>query len=44
MEEKLRRSFGTRVSIKAGKKEGRVEFLFYSDDDLERLLQLFLST
>jgi len=47
MEEKLRRSFGTKVSIKAGKdgrKEGKVEFVYYSDDDLERLLQLFLKS
>jgi ParB family chromosome partitioning protein len=46
MEEKLRRLFGTKVSIKEGKAgshEGRVEFLYYSDDDLERLLQLFLN-
>jgi len=43
MEEKLRRVFGTKVSIKAGKNEGKVEFLYYNDDDLERLLQLFLN-
>ena len=42
MEEKLRALFGTRVSIKSGKKEGKVEFAFYSNDDLERLLQLLL--
>lgn len=42
MEDKLRKRFGTNVSIKAGKKEGKVEFSFYGNDDLDRLLQLFL--
>jgi ParB family chromosome partitioning protein len=43
MEENLRRFFGTKVSIKVGKNEGKVEFVFYNDDDLERLLQLLLN-
>ena len=44
MEEKLRNLFGTKVSIRAGKKEGKVEFTYYDNEDLERLLQLLLNT
>ncbi len=43
MEDKLRKKFGTKVLIKSGNKEGKVEFSFYDDDDLNRLLQIFLN-
>ncbi|MDY6903572.1 MAG: ParB/RepB/Spo0J family partition protein [Thermodesulfobacteriota bacterium] len=36
----LSRSFGTRVQIKRKGKKGKVEIEFYSDDDLERVLEL----
>ena len=42
MEDKLRKIFGTKVLIKSGRKEGKIEFSFYNDDDLDRLLNLFL--
>ena len=44
MEEKLRSLFGTKVSIRSGKNEGKVEFTYYDNEDLERLLQLLLNT
>jgi ParB family chromosome partitioning protein len=40
-ETKLQRRFGTRVVIAAGRKGGKVEFEFYSQDDLERLLEVW---
>ena len=39
-EEKLRTSLGTQVKIKHGKKGGRIEVEYYSDEELERLLEL----
>lgn len=36
--DELSRNFGTKVSIKKAGKKGRVEIEFYSDDDLDRLL------
>jgi len=38
-ETKLQRQFGTQVSITASRKGGRVEFEYYSQEDLERLLE-----
>ncbi|HDY88183.1 MAG TPA: ParB/RepB/Spo0J family partition protein [bacterium] len=38
--ENLRRYLGTSVSIQQGKKKGRIEIAFYSDDDLERIIHL----
>jgi ParB family transcriptional regulator, chromosome partitioning protein len=38
-ESKLQQKFATRVSISSGRKGGRVEFEFYSQEDLERLLE-----
>jgi ParB family chromosome partitioning protein len=38
-ENKLQQKFGTRVVIEAGRKGGKVEFEFYSQEDLERLLE-----
>lgn len=42
MEEKVRKTYGTRVAIKKGSKGGKIELTFYSNDDLERLLELLL--
>jgi len=39
--EDLSRRFGTKVQIKRRGKKGRVEIEFYSDDDLNRLLEMF---
>jgi len=42
-EEKLRHRFGTAVEInRKASNKGRVEIEFYSDDDLERVLDLLL--
>jgi len=38
-ETKLQQRFATQVAIHAGRKGGRVEFEFYSQSDLERLLE-----
>ncbi len=39
--ENLSRRFGTKVQIKRRGKKGKLEIDFYSDDDLNRLLELF---
>ncbi|MDQ0297636.1 ParB family chromosome partitioning protein [Salibacterium salarium] len=39
-EEELRSYFGTSVSIKKGKKKGKIEIEFLTDDDLQRILEL----
>ena len=39
-ESELRELFGTSVSITKGKNKGKIEIDFYSDEDLERILQL----
>ena len=36
---KLQRKFGTMVAIVAGGKGGKVEFEYYGQEDLERLLE-----
>lgn len=36
----LKEYFGTNVHIKKGKKKGKIEIEFFSDDDLNRILQL----
>ena len=42
VEEDLQRHLGTGVSINRRGKKGKIEIEFYSDDDLERLLDLLL--
>ncbi|MBU8905767.1 ParB/RepB/Spo0J family partition protein [Desertibacillus haloalkaliphilus] len=37
----LRERLGTSVAIKKGKKKGKIEIEFFSEDDLERILLLF---
>ncbi|MFC4411655.1 ParB/RepB/Spo0J family partition protein [Chungangia koreensis] len=39
-EEQLREYFGTNVTIKKGKDKGKIEIEFFSEDDLERILEL----
>jgi ParB family chromosome partitioning protein len=38
-EERLQQKFGTRVMVTPGRKGGRVEFEYYGQEDLERLLE-----
>ncbi len=40
IEEALRNRFGTKVKVVKGKKKGRIEIEFYSDADLERILDV----
>lgn len=40
MGEKLSSKFGTKVSLKPGAKRSKIEIEYYSEDDLERILQL----
>lgn len=40
IEEELQHRFGTRVKIMHGKKRGRIEIQYYSNEDLERILTL----
>ncbi|GAA4724423.1 ParB/RepB/Spo0J family partition protein [Brevibacillus fulvus] len=40
MEERLRSRFGTSVQIKTGNKKGKIEIEFYSNDDLQRIIDL----
>lgn len=42
-ENRLHEFFGTKVNIRSGKKKSRIEIEFYSEDDLERLLELLSS-
>ncbi|WP_100523507.1 ParB/RepB/Spo0J family partition protein [Mycobacteroides abscessus] len=39
-EEKLRDTFATSVQIKKGKNRGKIEIEFYTDDDLERIMEI----
>lgn len=41
IEESLRKFLGTKVSISKGSKKGKIEIEYYSDDDLERILEFF---
>jgi ParB family chromosome partitioning protein len=36
----LRSTLGTSVAIKPGKKKGKIEIDYFSEDDLERILQI----
>lgn len=42
IEERLRRALGTQVRVCPGKKKGKIEIEYYSDEDLERILSLVL--
>ena len=40
LEEALQRHFGTRVAIRPGRKQGKIEIIYTGEDDLHRLLAL----
>ncbi len=40
IEESLRKYFGTKVVVTKGNKKSKIEIEYYSDDDLERILEL----
>lgn len=42
VEEKLRNIFGTKVNISKGKKKGKIEIEYYSDDDLNNIVSMLL--
>ena len=39
-ESQLREYFGTQVQIKKAKNKGKIEIEFYSEDDLQRILEI----
>jgi ParB family chromosome partitioning protein len=39
MENDLKRSLGTKVSVKRKGREGKIVIYFYSDEELERLME-----
>ncbi|MEA1987379.1 MAG: ParB/RepB/Spo0J family partition protein [Candidatus Marinimicrobia bacterium] len=41
LENDLQKKFGTKVKIKEKGKNGKIEIMFYSSDDLDRLIKLF---
>ncbi|XOQ14045.1 MAG: Chromosome partitioning protein ParB [Shouchella clausii] len=43
-QERLRDTLGTSVLIKPGKKKGKIEIDYFSEDDLERILSLLVHT
>jgi ParB family chromosome partitioning protein len=42
IEEDLQHKFGTKVKIHQGKKRGRIEIHFFSNEDLARILRIVL--
>ena len=43
VEEELQHRMGTKVNIHQGKKRGRIEIQFFSNEDLDRILKIILS-
>jgi ParB family chromosome partitioning protein len=41
IEENLRNTFGTKVSVRSKKEGGSIDIEFYSPEDLNRLLEIF---
>lgn len=41
IEDKLKSALGTKVSINSGRKKGKIEIEYYSNDDLERIIEMF---
>jgi len=41
LEERLRHALGSQVRIKTGKSGGKIEIEFYSNEDLDRLIEIF---
>ena len=44
LQDKLSKSLSTKVTIKHGQKKGKIEIEYYSNDELERIIDLFMST
>ncbi|KPU26443.1 plasmid stablization protein ParB [Caloranaerobacter sp. TR13] len=44
IEEQLRKILGTKVQISKGKKKGKIEIEYYSQDDLDRILDIILNS
>ena len=44
LEKELRERFGTRVRLSSGRSKGKIELEFYSNEDLNRLLELLKGT
>jgi ParB family transcriptional regulator, chromosome partitioning protein len=42
LEDRLKRSLGTKVSIETGRKGGKIMIEYYSNEDLERLMEIML--
>lgn len=42
IEEQMQGKLGTKVRIKHGSKRGMIEIEYYSDDDLQRIVDLIL--
>ncbi len=42
LEDRLKRSLGTKVSIESGRKGGKIMIEYYSPEDLERLMEIML--
>jgi ParB family chromosome partitioning protein len=42
LEDRLKRSLGTKVSIESGRKGGKIMIEYYSPEDLERLIEIML--
>ena len=42
VEEKLRNIFGTKVNISKGKKKGKIEIEYYTEDDLNNIVSMLL--
>ena len=42
IEEEMQHKLGTKVNIRQGKKRGRIEIQYFSNDDLKRLLKMIL--
>lgn len=40
IEERLKNAFGTKVLIKSGRNKGKIEIEYYSEDDLQRIVEL----
>jgi ParB family chromosome partitioning protein len=43
LEERLRQLLGTKVKVKTGRRGGKIEIHYFSQDELNRLLELFLN-
>ena len=40
IQERLKNVLGTKVNINYGRKKGKIEIEYYSNDDLERILEI----